>query len=164
MHALPKLDWLMPIWLSLQGPGMEFNATLDQRLLGELRAKRPNLAILPVVQNYGAKRWEGAELAALLADPARSDALLKKLVAFVGDNKLQGLTVDFEEIPASAHGDLEKPRFRSLGRDFGRVGGRARRVGRPFVGRPVIGRPLVGRHEPVSLRHGGRKAGPGRHV
>ncbi len=108
LQALPKLDWLMPIWLSLTGPQMAFGDTLDKHLLGELRAKRPNLAILPVVQNYGAGKWESAELAALLADPARSDALLNKLVAFVGDNKLQGLTVDFEEVPAGAHADLEK--------------------------------------------------------
>ncbi len=61
MHALPKLDWLMPTWLALQGPGLDFKNTLDARLLAELRSKRPNLAIVPVLQNstLGEMGWAG---------------------------------------------------------------------------------------------------------
>ena len=107
-YALPKLDWLVPTWLALQGPDLGLKSALDTRLLTDLRAKRPNLAILPVVQNATMGKWDGAGLAALLADPVRSEALRTQLVNFVATNKLQGLTVDFEEVPAGAHPDLEK--------------------------------------------------------
>ncbi len=108
VHALPKIDWLMPTWLVLQGPAMDLKNVLDTKLLVELRAKRPNMAILPTLQNAAGQQWDGPGLAKLLADPARSAALLNQLVAFIGDNKLQGITIDFEEIPAGAHPDVEK--------------------------------------------------------
>jgi cellulose synthase/poly-beta-1,6-N-acetylglucosamine synthase-like glycosyltransferase/peptidoglycan/xylan/chitin deacetylase (PgdA/CDA1 family)/spore germination protein YaaH len=108
LRALPKIDWLMPTWLALQGPNLDLKSALDARLLGELRTKRANLAILPVLQNATLGKWDGAGLAKLLADPARSDALLKQIVGFVGDNKLQGVTIDFEEVPSTGHADLER--------------------------------------------------------
>ncbi len=108
MRALPKIDWLMPIWLALQGPNQDLKSALDTRLLTELRAKRGNLAILPALQNATQGKWDGDGLGKLLADPARSDALLKQLVAFVGTNKLDGLTIDFEEVPAAVHPQVEK--------------------------------------------------------
>ena len=42
-----------------------------------------------------------------MADPARSDRLLDQIVRFVAAHKLQGVTVDFENVPAAAHKDLE---------------------------------------------------------
>ncbi|HXC54347.1 MAG TPA: polysaccharide deacetylase family protein [Rhizomicrobium sp.] len=107
MNALPKLDWLMPTWFALQGPDLSLVNALDPRLLAELRAKRANLAILPTLQNSTQGKWDGAGLAKLLADKARTAALVKQIAAIVGDNKLQGITVDFEEIPDNAHGDVE---------------------------------------------------------
>ncbi|MEI9886277.1 MAG: glycosyltransferase [Rhizomicrobium sp.] len=107
MHALPRLDWLMPTWLALQGPNLDLHNALDKHLLAELRGKRPNLAILPTLQNATLGKWDGAGLAGLLANKARSDELLNKVVAFVAANRLQGITIDFEEVPAGAHADLE---------------------------------------------------------
>jgi len=116
-YALPKLDWLMPTWLALQGPDLDLKSALDARLLNDLRVKRPTLAILPVLQNATLGKWDGPGLAKLLADPARTDALRKQLIAFVAANRLQGLTVDFEEVPAAAHTDLEKF-LKTLSGDF----------------------------------------------
>jgi cellulose synthase/poly-beta-1,6-N-acetylglucosamine synthase-like glycosyltransferase/peptidoglycan/xylan/chitin deacetylase (PgdA/CDA1 family) len=105
-HALPKIDWLMPTWLALQGPDLKLKTVPDARLLTEIRGTKPNLAILPVLQNSTLGKWDGPGLARLLADKARSDDLLHKLVAFVATYKLQGVTVDFEEVPQDAHADL----------------------------------------------------------
>jgi cellulose synthase/poly-beta-1,6-N-acetylglucosamine synthase-like glycosyltransferase/peptidoglycan/xylan/chitin deacetylase (PgdA/CDA1 family) len=116
-YALPRLDWLIPTWLALQGPNLDLKSAVDLRLLADLRAKRPNLAILPVIQNSTLGKWDGEGLARLLADPARSDALRKQLVAFIATNKLQGLTVDFEQVPVTAHPDLERF-LRALSADF----------------------------------------------
>lgn len=107
MQALPKLDWLMPTWLAIQGPNLDLKNALDPRLLADLRAKRPNLAILPVIQNSTLGIWDGAGLAKLMADPARSNALLDQIIDFVGGNKLQGITIDFEEVPQGGHPALE---------------------------------------------------------
>ena len=109
--ALPKLDWLMPTWLALQGPDLKLKSVLDKsatdrHVLTEVRGLKPTLAILPVLQNATLGKWDGPGLARLLADPQRSNDLLRQLVAYIAANKFQGLTVDFEEVPQSAHGDL----------------------------------------------------------
>ncbi|MBS0472812.1 MAG: glycosyltransferase [Proteobacteria bacterium] len=106
ISALPHLDWLMPTWLALQGPDLRLNSALDSRLLAEIRSRRANLAILPVIQNAERGKWNGDGLARLLADPARRKALVSRISEFLSDNKLQGVTIDFEEVPDSAHGNL----------------------------------------------------------
>ena len=107
MHALPKLDWVMPTWLALQGPGMDLKTALDSSLLAEMRAKRANLAILPTIQNATMGKWDGAGLVRLMQDRARSDDLIGQIVAFVGANKLQGVTIDFENISSGGHPAIE---------------------------------------------------------
>jgi cellulose synthase/poly-beta-1,6-N-acetylglucosamine synthase-like glycosyltransferase/peptidoglycan/xylan/chitin deacetylase (PgdA/CDA1 family) len=106
-HALPHLDWLMPTWLALQGPNLELKDAFDSRLLNYLRGAKPGLAILPVLQNATLGKWDGPGLQALLSDPKRSAALRDKLVAFIAVHKLQGITIDFEEVPVAAHPALE---------------------------------------------------------
>lgn len=106
-QALKTLDWVVPSWLTLDGPGLDFKITLDQRALDFMRRAKPGVAILPMIQNATAGQWDGAGLAKLLADPARSDRLLDQIVRFVAAHKLQGVTVDFENVPAAAHKDLE---------------------------------------------------------
>ena len=105
-HALPKLDWLMPTWLALQGPDLKFKAASDLRVLSEVQSTKANLAVLPVLVNSTLGKFDGPGLARLLADKTRTDDLLQKLEAFVAAYKLQGVTVDFEEVPQSAQGDL----------------------------------------------------------
>jgi cellulose synthase/poly-beta-1,6-N-acetylglucosamine synthase-like glycosyltransferase/peptidoglycan/xylan/chitin deacetylase (PgdA/CDA1 family) len=104
--ALPKIDWLMPTWLALQGPNLALKTAPDPRLIAEVRGTKPNLVILPVLQNSTLGKWDGPGLARLLSDQARRDALVRKLVAFVATYKLQGVTVDFEEVPQGAQSDL----------------------------------------------------------
>ncbi len=105
--ALPRLDWVVPSWLSLTGPDLAFKANLDKRSLNYMRAHKPGVAILPMIQNASAGQWDGQGLARLLADPVRADRLANHIVAFLAANKLQGVTIDFENVPRSAHGNLE---------------------------------------------------------
>lgn len=104
--ALPQLDWVMPTWLSLQGPDLAMKESYDARVYGLIRRSKKTVAILPVVQNATLGKWDGPGLAKLLADPKRSAALIGKLGAFVQTHKLQGVVIDFEALPVSAHGDL----------------------------------------------------------
>jgi cellulose synthase/poly-beta-1,6-N-acetylglucosamine synthase-like glycosyltransferase/peptidoglycan/xylan/chitin deacetylase (PgdA/CDA1 family) len=106
-RALPRLDWVVPTWLTLDGPSLTFKPNLDTRSLTYIRTRKPDVAILPMLQNASGGHWYGVELGKLLADPARRTALLDDVVRFIADNKLQGVTVDFEEVQAADHKNLE---------------------------------------------------------
>jgi cellulose synthase/poly-beta-1,6-N-acetylglucosamine synthase-like glycosyltransferase/peptidoglycan/xylan/chitin deacetylase (PgdA/CDA1 family) len=106
-RALKHLDWVIPSWLSLSGPGLDFTVTLDSKALTYIRRHKPGVAILPMIQNVTVGNWDGPGLQALLADRSRADALRSRIVAFIAAHKLQGVTIDFEEVPPAAHPDLE---------------------------------------------------------
>ncbi len=106
-RSLKNLDWVVPSWMVLDGPGLQFKTRLDQRALDLIRTTKPGVAILPMIQNATGGNWDGPGLAQLLADRSRADRLLDQIMGFIAANKLQGVTVDFEEVPVSAHKDLE---------------------------------------------------------
>ena len=105
-RVLPNLDWVLPIWLSLDEPNLNLKSALDKKALTLVRSKRPDVPILPVLQNASNSVWDGPGLQALLADPARRATLEKGVVDFLAANKLQGVVVDFEQVPKEAYADL----------------------------------------------------------
>jgi len=105
--AAPHLDWLMPSWLNLEGPDLALKSNVDNRVLQYLGSAKPGMPILPIVQNFSGEKWDGAGLAKLLANPTARTALVQNLETFLEQNKFQGLTVDFEEVPPSAQPDLK---------------------------------------------------------
>ena len=105
-RALPDLDWVLPSWLSLEGPDMHLKTGMDDKALTLVRGTRPNVPILPVLQNSTNGTWNGPGLQSLLADPARRATLEKDVGAFLAEHRLQGVVVDFEEVPISAYPDL----------------------------------------------------------
>ncbi|HEY4075948.1 MAG TPA: glycosyltransferase [Rhizomicrobium sp.] len=106
-RSLKHLDWVVPLWITLEGPDLKFRSWLEHRSLDFIRSAKPGVAILPMVQNVTMGKWDGPGLAKLLADRQRSDALLEQIVSFVAVNKFQGVTIDFEEVPPTAHKDLQ---------------------------------------------------------
>ena len=106
-RSLKYLDWVVPGWMELSGPDLDFSTRLDQRALDFIRTTKPGVAILPMIQNASGGNFDGPGLAKLLTDRARADKLLDQIIAFVAANKLQGVTIDFEELPQGAHKDLE---------------------------------------------------------
>jgi cellulose synthase/poly-beta-1,6-N-acetylglucosamine synthase-like glycosyltransferase/peptidoglycan/xylan/chitin deacetylase (PgdA/CDA1 family) len=107
-RALPQLDWVIPSWLGLSGPDLAFTPNLDRPSLTYIRTRKPDVAILPMLQNASAGHWYGPELGELLADPARRAALIKNVTDFIAANKLQGVMVDFEDVRPQDHKNLEK--------------------------------------------------------
>ncbi len=101
--ALPKLDWVVPSWLELTGPDMELKTGVDQKSVDLLRKQKQRPSVLPMLQNATDGKWDGPGLARLLADPAKRQARLQSLVAFLQANDAQGLVIDFEEVPSDAH-------------------------------------------------------------
>ena len=101
--ALPNLDWVMPTWVSLQGPNLTFKDGFNQRVYDLIRRNKKSVAILPVVQNATLGVWDGKGMAALLADPRRSDALVKQLTSYLSQRKLDGVVMDLEAMPDTAN-------------------------------------------------------------
>ena len=106
-RVLPHLDWVIPSWLSLDGPAMELKADVDDRVLKYIQTTKPNIPILPMIQNAVEGKWDGPGLAKLLADPSARAARLDDIIAFIEANKFQGLTIDFEEVPPKSQKDLQ---------------------------------------------------------
>ncbi len=104
--SLPNLDWLVPGWMYVADPSQPFSTALDDKALKLIRSKRPNLPIIPMIQNISHGNWHGAELQKLLAKPAARKDLIAKITAFVAANRFQGVTIDFEDVPRAAHKDL----------------------------------------------------------
>jgi len=106
-RALPHLDWVIPAWLSLDTPAMNLKIDVDDRALKFIQATKPNIPILPMIQNIVGEKWDGPGLARLLADPAARAERLRDIVAFLEADKFQGLTIDFEEVPPKSQKNLE---------------------------------------------------------
>jgi cellulose synthase/poly-beta-1,6-N-acetylglucosamine synthase-like glycosyltransferase/peptidoglycan/xylan/chitin deacetylase (PgdA/CDA1 family)/spore germination protein YaaH len=106
-RALPDLDWVVPNWLSLEGPDMALKTNVDERVLNYVESTKPAVAILPMIQNVVNDKWDGRGLAKLLADPAARAARIAQIVDFLSQYKFQGLVVDLEEVPPSAQKDLK---------------------------------------------------------
>jgi len=107
-RALPHLDWIVPSWLSLEGPDMTLTRDVDARVLSYIQTTKPDIPILPLIQNAVEGEWNGKGLAKLLADPAARAARIEEITAFLDENKFQGLTIDFEEVPPAAQKNLER--------------------------------------------------------
>jgi peptidoglycan-N-acetylglucosamine deacetylase len=106
-RALPTLDWVLPSWLSIYGPDMALRITLDNKALKLVRDERPEVPILPVIQNAEHGKWDGPGLQRLLGDASRRVALERSIVDFLKTNKLQGLVIDFEMVPPAAYNNLD---------------------------------------------------------
>lgn len=106
--AISKLDWLSPTWLSVIGDKANLEKRIDRRAIEFIRATRPSIKILPLLQNAKGENWDGAGTARLLANREERLSLVGKIVAFLAANNLQGIVVDLESLPKSAQPDLAK--------------------------------------------------------
>lgn len=106
-RALPTLDWVIPTWLSVSGKDMALRVNIDTRALQLIRREKPSTPILPLLQNAVGGQWDGPGLARMLADPAMRKQRIAQIVDVLASNRLQGVTVDFEEVPQSAQKDLK---------------------------------------------------------
>jgi peptidoglycan-N-acetylglucosamine deacetylase len=104
-NNVQNLDWVVPSWLYLQGEAMELNVTLDAKALDLIRRQKPGIAILPMIQNSSANSWDGEHLGSLLANAAKRQERLDSIIKFIETYNLQGIVIDFEQIPDDAHKD-----------------------------------------------------------
>jgi hypothetical protein len=102
-----QLDWLVCEWLFLAQSGDSLRIRVDRRVLYLTQhmpaAERPS--VLAMLTNYDSARadFDPALLRRLVTVPAHRAAVIGQAVEVVRTYGLAGVTVDFEEIPASLH-------------------------------------------------------------
>jgi cellulose synthase/poly-beta-1,6-N-acetylglucosamine synthase-like glycosyltransferase/peptidoglycan/xylan/chitin deacetylase (PgdA/CDA1 family)/spore germination protein YaaH len=105
---LDHLDWVIAEWGHLKdGNGGDPLATyVDAPALNFIRQTRPQVRVIPMVQNLIDEKWESGLLAKNIADEASRQRLISALTIFVEGNKFGGICIDFEEPPASSQSNL----------------------------------------------------------
>ena len=101
---LDHLDWVLPQWVHLVNAKPEERPIADElndgqalKALNLIRQKRPQISILPMVQNLDDEKWEKDLLARAVGDENSRQRLINALADFVEQNKFGGICVDFEE-------------------------------------------------------------------
>jgi len=100
---LNHLDWVLPQWAHLASkPGEspienELDDPQARKALNLIRQQRPQLSIIPMIQNLSDEKWEKDLLARAVADENSRQNLINALAQFVEQNKFAGVCVDFEE-------------------------------------------------------------------
>ena len=106
---LDHLDWVVAEWSHLRdgpdGPN-PLVTDVDIPALNWVRLNRPEVRILPMVQNLSDEKWQHELLARWISDEPHRQTLLNALTTFVQDNKFAGICVDFEEPPTSSQGNM----------------------------------------------------------
>lgn len=102
---LDHLDWVVGEWSHLQDAA---NGTsplaidIDAPALNYIRLTRPQVQVIPMVQNLLKEKWNSDLLAQTIGDEPNRQRLITALTAFVLENKFAGICVDFEEPTAAA--------------------------------------------------------------
>lgn len=108
---IDKLDWLVPEWIRLSGD-MNDPLVLDtqervaQAALALVREKRPEMPILPLLQNYKNEQWNSDILVRSIGTEADRQKLIASLLKVIDEYKFGGLTIDIEEVPAAQQANL----------------------------------------------------------
>ena len=106
---LDHLDWVVPEWVHLQDVPDGNNplvTDIHAPALNWIRETRPQVRILPMVQNLINEKFDGKLLAKVIADDVHRQSLVNALLTFVQSNKFAGVCVDFEEPPPEAQDNL----------------------------------------------------------
>ncbi|MEF8734164.1 MAG: glycosyl hydrolase family 18 protein [Candidatus Accumulibacter meliphilus] len=73
-----------------------------------IRARRPDLSLVPLVNNWNGHEWEGAKLGRMLADPAARKRTIEQILVLVEAHRYAGISIDFENIAAKAQADFQR--------------------------------------------------------
>jgi cellulose synthase/poly-beta-1,6-N-acetylglucosamine synthase-like glycosyltransferase/peptidoglycan/xylan/chitin deacetylase (PgdA/CDA1 family)/spore germination protein YaaH len=106
-RELPKVDWVLPTWLNFGGDDLTLKTSFDSNLVAYVRGTKPSVAILPTLQNASGGQFDGPGLAKIVGEPKQRAILLDAVTNYVGQHKLDGIVVDFEEVPDDAHDNVE---------------------------------------------------------
>jgi cellulose synthase/poly-beta-1,6-N-acetylglucosamine synthase-like glycosyltransferase/peptidoglycan/xylan/chitin deacetylase (PgdA/CDA1 family)/spore germination protein YaaH len=103
---LAELDLLVPQWVRLQDGDEPVVREIDQKALDLIRSRKPNLPVIPMIHNSNEGKWDVPALLHAVRDEANRRNLISKLIQLIGNNKWQGICIDFEQVPKEAHPNL----------------------------------------------------------
>ncbi|MDQ3918512.1 MAG: glycosyl hydrolase family 18 protein, partial [Acidobacteriota bacterium] len=103
---LSQLDWLSPEWIRLQDGEDPLVRDISRPALDLVRRERPEMPILPLVQNYQNEVWNPDLLVRAISTEQSRQKLINALTQLVDENKFGGVCIDFEEVPAKSQPDL----------------------------------------------------------
>jgi len=101
---LDHLDWVIAEWSHLQAApdgSTSLVTEVDAPALNWVRLTRPQVQVIPMVQNLVDEKWQPDLLARAVSDEPGRQRLIAALTDFVQQNKFPGVCVDFEEPPAA---------------------------------------------------------------
>lgn len=106
---LDHLDWVIAEWAHLQAgsnSGTPLATDVHVPALNFIRQTRPQVRIIPMVQNLIDEKWNSDLLARNITDEAARQRLIGALTSFVEGNKFGGVCIDFEEPPKALQANL----------------------------------------------------------
>lgn len=108
---IQTLDLLIPEWLHLandSGAIMVDDEARQQETLAVIHALRPNLAIMPLINNFNGdiQDWDDEMLQNMLEDPEARTTLIGNILTYVQENSFAGVSIDFESVPPLAQKNL----------------------------------------------------------
>ncbi len=106
-----NIDKLIPEWLHLtdaSGTIAPDDAAAQQQVVDYIKQNRPNLPIIPLINNYdnNTQSWNSDAVGGMLADPADRSRTVQSLLAYVQSNHFAGVSIDFENIPPADQAQL----------------------------------------------------------
>ncbi len=108
---LGSLDTVIAEWLHLDnesGTLRENDPIRTAHVTEYIRARRPDLSLVPLLNNWNGHEWEGAKLARMLANPAARKRTIEQILAFVERHRYAGISIDFENVPGKAQPDFQR--------------------------------------------------------
>jgi cellulose synthase/poly-beta-1,6-N-acetylglucosamine synthase-like glycosyltransferase/peptidoglycan/xylan/chitin deacetylase (PgdA/CDA1 family)/spore germination protein YaaH len=103
---LAELDLVVPQWVRLQDGVEPVVYEMDQKAIDLIRRQKPNLPIIPMVQNSNEGKWDALALVHAVENEASRKRLIYALAKLIDDNKWQGICIDFEKAPKAAQPNL----------------------------------------------------------
>ena len=101
------LDWLVPEWIRLSGdPSNPLVMDVDDDALEFLQQNKPEMPIIPLLQNYKNEQWNSDILVRSITTEESRQLLIKALLTQIEKYKFGGITIDIEEVPDSAQTNL----------------------------------------------------------
>lgn len=97
-----RLDWIIIEGAFLgRGKRNEITVTLDEDLLDDARKHEADIHLM--LTNFGASGFDSSLVMSVVGTAAARQRAVRQLVDVVKEHGLQGVTVDFELVPAAAH-------------------------------------------------------------
>ena len=102
---LDSLDMVIAEWLHLVGEDgslREDDPNRQTQIIEYIRGRRPELPIVPLINNWNGHEWEGKMLGRMLANPAARTHLVEQLADYAERHHFAGISIDFENIPVKS--------------------------------------------------------------